>query len=87
VGTNVVGAAQRLSDSVAVFGSGYGDARYEALGMASVGLDMGWSVAGGPSVGVTVSGQVAGGAGGCVRDRAGRERAPGRAHARGSHRQ
>jgi hypothetical protein len=35
VGTNVVGAAQRLGDAVAVFGSGHGDARYEALGMVS----------------------------------------------------
>jgi hypothetical protein len=35
VGTNVVGAAQRLGDSVAVFGSGHGDARYQALGMVS----------------------------------------------------
>jgi len=35
VGTNVVGAAQRLGDAVDVFGSGHGDARYEALGMVS----------------------------------------------------
>jgi filamentous hemagglutinin len=35
VGTNVLGAAQRLGDAVAVFGSGHGDARYEALGMVS----------------------------------------------------
>jgi len=31
----VVGAAQRLGDAVDVFGSGHGDARYEALGMVS----------------------------------------------------
>jgi filamentous hemagglutinin len=35
VGTNVVDAARRLGDSVAVFGSGHGDARYQALGMVS----------------------------------------------------
>ena len=39
----------------------YWRAQRHSSASASVGLDMGWSVAGGPSVGVTLSGQVAGG--------------------------
>jgi hypothetical protein len=39
----------------------YWQAQRHSSASASIGLDMGWSVAGGPSVGVTLSGQVAGG--------------------------
>ena len=70
-----IGAGDLLAGAAPVLALGFGRAGYGLVGGGRAECRGDGLRAGGR------------GAGGCVRDRAGRERAPGRAHARGSHRQ